>query len=112
MMNFVMPNHLGEGAQYPFHLYFMTVSGHMNYNFQGNTQSAKHKKDVEDLALSEEARAYIACQMELDAALEYILEQLEERGIADRTVIWNRSSSMDFRSSFMDGSFFPRFLRS
>lgn len=70
-----------------FLVYYMTVSGHMNYNFTGNRMSAKNKDAVAGLAMSENARAYIACQIELDKALEYMLQELERVGQLDRTVI-------------------------
>lgn len=70
-----------------FHVYYMTVSGHMNYNFKGNAMSAKNREAVADLEMSENARAYIACNMELDKALAYLLQQLEEAGQLERTVI-------------------------
>ncbi|MCM1568415.1 MAG: LTA synthase family protein [Roseburia sp.] len=74
-------------GQEPFHVYYMTVSGHMNYNFTGNAMSAKNREAVADLELSENARAYIACNIELDKALEYLLEELENAGILEHTVI-------------------------
>jgi len=70
-----------------FFAYYMTVSGHMNYNFKGNSMSSLNKAAVEDLDMSENARAYIACNIELDKALESILEQLKEAGQLERTVI-------------------------
>ena len=71
----------------PFHNYYMTVSGHMNYNFVGNAMSMKHKAEVADSGLSEAAQAYLACNMELDKALEYVLAQLEAAGELENTVI-------------------------
>lgn len=71
----------------PFHAYYMTVSGHMQYNFFGNAMAVKNKEHVKDLPYSEEGRAYIATQVELDKALQYLLEQLEDVGIADKTLI-------------------------
>lgn len=70
-----------------FHVYYMTVSGHMNYNFTGNSMSSKNREAVAGLDMSENARAYIACNIELDKALEYLLEQLEAAGKLDNTVI-------------------------
>ncbi|MCQ2494369.1 MAG: LTA synthase family protein [Lachnospiraceae bacterium] len=84
MMEATIPDYIDDEL---FHVYYMTVSGHMNYNFGGNAMSAKHRAEVEDLPYSTACKAYIACQMELDVALEYLLAQLEEKGIADRTVI-------------------------
>lgn len=70
-----------------FHAYYMTVSGHMNYTFMGNSMSSKNRKLVKDLPYSDDAKAYIACQLELDRALEYLIQRLTEAGVADRTVI-------------------------
>ena len=70
-----------------FHVYYLTVSGHMNYTFTGNSISYKNRKLVADLPYSEDAKAYIACQLELDRALELLIKKLEEAGVADRTVI-------------------------
>lgn len=71
----------------PFHAYYMTVSGHMQYSFTGNYIAWKNQKLVDDLAYSEQAKAYLATQIELDRALKYLLEQLEEHGVAEKTLI-------------------------
>ncbi|AZU61299.1 hypothetical protein CHR53_08505 [Neobacillus mesonae] len=71
----------------PFHTYYMTVSGHMQYSFTGNYIAHKNKNLVQDLPYSEQAKAYIATQVELDRALKYLLDQLEEAGVADKTLI-------------------------
>jgi phosphoglycerol transferase MdoB-like AlkP superfamily enzyme len=70
-----------------FHVYYLTVSGHMNYTFQGNSIAYKNRNLVKDLPYSSDAKAYIACQMELDKALELLINKLEEAGVADKTVI-------------------------
>lgn len=70
-----------------FHAYYMTVSGHMYYTYKGNAMSAKNKDAVADLPLSESCKAYIACNIELDKAMENLLEQLEAAGQLDRTLI-------------------------
>ena len=84
MMQVTIPEYIGD---VPFHTYYMTVSGHMNYTFTGNAMAAKHKSEVAGLDLSENARAYLACQIELDRALEYLLEQLKAAGQLENTVI-------------------------
>ncbi|MCI8401075.1 MAG: LTA synthase family protein [Lachnospiraceae bacterium] len=71
----------------PFHAYYMTVSGHVEYNFAGNAMSARNKDAVADLPLSDEAKAYIACNMELDKAMASLIQKLEDAGIADRTLV-------------------------
>lgn len=70
-----------------FHVYYMTISGHMNYNFAGNKMSSKNKELVANLPYGEEGRAYIACNIELDRALQYLLEELEKAGKLENTVI-------------------------
>lgn len=70
-----------------FHVYYLTVSGHMNYNFYGNKMASIHQQEVSELPYSEEGKAYIACNIELDRALEYLIEQLETAGKLEKTVI-------------------------
>ncbi|MCE7794792.1 sulfatase-like hydrolase/transferase [Salipaludibacillus sp. CUR1] len=71
----------------PFHAYYMTVSGHMQYNFSGNNQANKNRHYVEHLPFSDQAKAYLATQVELDRALDYLLSRLKEEGIAEQTLI-------------------------
>jgi lipoteichoic acid synthase len=71
----------------PFHAYFMTVSGHMFYTFNGNFIAGKNRDLVEDLPYSEGGKAYLATQVELDRALELLMERLEEAGVAEKTLI-------------------------
>ncbi|MCR2822498.1 LTA synthase family protein [Lederbergia panacisoli] len=84
MMEKTVPEYI---ADEPFHTYYMTVSGHMQYSFTGNYMSWKNKKFVEDLPYSDQAKAYLAAQLELDRALEHLLAELEKAGIAERTLI-------------------------
>ncbi len=70
-----------------FDVYYMTVSGHMNYSFTGNQMSNWNREAVAELDMSENARAYIACHIELDKAMANLLEQLEAAGQLERTVI-------------------------
>lgn len=84
MMELSVPEYVDN---VPFHTYYMTVSGHMNYTFLGNAMAARHRDEVAHLELSENARAYLACQMELDRALECLLDQLEAAGRLEDTVI-------------------------
>lgn len=84
MMQKTVPEYIGD---HQFHAYYMTVSGHLHYNFFGNQMAMKNRKLVEHLPYSTAAKAYLATQIELDRALEYLLEQLEAAGVADRTLI-------------------------
>ena len=72
----------------PFHAYYMTVSGHGSYNW-GQSMSAKNRAAAQAAYpdASAPVQAYVAANLELEAALSYLVEQLEARGIADDTVI-------------------------
>lgn len=70
-----------------FMTYYMTVSGHLQYNFYGNNMSYRNKDLVKDLDKSTAIKAYIAAQKELDKALEELLNKLETDGKLDDTVI-------------------------
>ncbi len=70
-----------------FMTYYMTVSGHLEYNFDGNAMALRHRQEVSALPYSEAVRAYYACNIELDLAMEHLLTELEKAGVADKTVI-------------------------
>ena len=70
-----------------FHAYYMSVSGHLEYDFKYNAISSKNKKLVANLPYSNTAKAYIACNIELDRAMELLLSKLEAAGVADKTLI-------------------------
>ena len=70
-----------------FHAYYMTVSGHCNYGWNANKMSEKNRAAVEGLNYSETIKAYLACQLELEYALQYIMQVLDANGIAEDTVI-------------------------
>ncbi len=84
MFKATIPEYVDEER---FHVYYMTVSGHMNYNFRGNRMSSLHYEEVKDLPYSEEGKAYIACNIELDRALAYLIQQLYAAGKLENTVI-------------------------
>lgn len=74
-------------TQDQFVAYYMTFSGHMRYDVSVNGMAEKNYEAVAHLNYSEPAKCYLACHVELDNALKYLLERLEEAGIADRTAI-------------------------
>lgn len=74
-------------GEQPFHTYYLTVSGHVMYNFGGNEMCIRHKDYVENLDYTETTKAYIACQYELELALTELNKRLKEAGLADNTLI-------------------------
>lgn len=84
MMEKTIPEYINDEH---FHTYYMTVSGHMLYTFMGNYMASKHRDEVGHEDFCEEARAYLACQMELDRAVEYLIEQLRAAGKLENTAI-------------------------
>ena len=71
----------------PFNVYYMTVSGHGVYEVDANDMSRKNYDRVADLEYDEEVKCYIAANLELEDALAYTVQELENAGIADDTVI-------------------------
>ena len=84
MMEASVDDYINSGE--PFHAYYMTFSGHYQYNWD-NAMSAKNRDAVKDLPYSEPVKAYIACNLELEYALEYLMQRLEQAGVVDKTCI-------------------------
>ena len=71
-----------------FVTYYVTVSGHAPYNYgSGNSTATRYKAETENLPYSTPVKAYLATQMELDRALETLINKLNDKGILDDTVI-------------------------
>lgn len=73
--------------QEQFHTYYMTFSGHYEYDFEENPMCRINKAATDHLDYSETVRAYIACHLELEKAMAYLMEQLELAGQLEDTVI-------------------------
>ena len=84
MMDITVPQYIGHQ---PFSIYYMTVSGHCMYSQSANAMAKKHYAEVADMDCSEALKCYYASQLELEAAMTSLVNQLEEAGIADDTVI-------------------------
>ena len=70
-----------------FATYYMTFSGHLNYNFRENSMSIKNEDAVKDLPYSNKIKSYLATNIELDKALEDLLNKLESNNKLDDTLI-------------------------
>lgn len=84
MMELSVPQYINEEQ---FMVYYLTVSGHLNYNAEQNDMAAKHWDKVEHLSLSEGPKGYLATQIELDQAVAGLISQLEAAGKLEETVI-------------------------
>lgn len=84
MMNATVGDYINSDK--PFMTYYMTVSGHFYYGFNENAMAKKHQSEVNDLDLPEQAKGYLATQMELDQAIKALMDKLEEAGKLDDTV--------------------------
>jgi phosphoglycerol transferase MdoB-like AlkP superfamily enzyme len=70
-----------------FHAYYMTFSGHYMYDYKENPMCRINRDAVSHLTYSEPVCAYIACHLELEKAMTYLMEQLEMAGQLEDTVI-------------------------
>lgn len=73
----------------PFHIYYMTISGHPNETFTGNMQAKRHKAEVMAAGLpytDENALAYVAAEYEVELMVSTLIEDLKAKGIYEDTV--------------------------
>ena len=84
MMEQSIPDYINEDQ---FHAYYMTFSGHYAYDFGTNPMCYTNADVVAHLNYSEPVKAYIACHLELEKAMAYLMEQLEAAGKLEDTVI-------------------------
>ena len=84
MMQQSVGDYIGQDQ---FHAYYMTFSGHYQYNPETNLIAKRNWDQVADMPYSTQAKAYISCHLELEKALAYLMEQLEKAGVADKTAI-------------------------
>ena len=86
MFEYTLPQYIDHR---PFSVYYMTISGHASYAFSDatNDMAVKNQKVTEKLPNTETVNAYLACNMELEYAMESLLNGLEKAGILDDTVI-------------------------
>ena len=76
------------GLDQPFHAYYMSVSGHANYTFGGNSMSSRHKGDLPEYLSDkpEGVRAFAACQYEVELMLRTLVDALDQAGELEDTV--------------------------
>ncbi len=74
-------------ADEPFHAYYMTFSGHYAYDLDVNPMAARNYAQVVDAKLNYTNKCYLSCNIELEKAMAYLMQQLEEAGVAEKTAI-------------------------
>lgn len=84
MINATVDDYINDDK---FLAYYMTVSGHLEYNTGGNYIANKNWNLVKDLPYSNKAKCYMATQIELDKAVEALINKLAEKGKLEDTVI-------------------------
>ena len=84
MINATVPQYID---QQPFSIYYMTVSGHCMYSQRENAMARKNYDVVAGMDHCEAVKCYYASQQELEYAMQSLVQQLEDAGIADDTVI-------------------------
>ncbi len=71
----------------PFNIYYMSVSGHSGYTRSGNSMTSRHWDRVQHLPYSDAVKGYFAANLDFEDALAHLVSELENKGIADDTVI-------------------------
>jgi len=74
-------------SEVPFFSYYITLSGHLSYIKTGNKIAQKNWGLVKDLPYSDAVKSYIAGNIEVDKALQLLIERLTAAGKLDDTVI-------------------------
>ena len=69
----------------PFHVYYLTISGHMPYS---NNRVPQQYRDILDpLSYSDTTKNYLGTCIEVDRALAALIDKLEAAGKLDKTLI-------------------------
>ena len=84
MMEQSIGDYIGQDQ---FHAYYMTFSGHYRYDISTNLIAKKNWDIVKGLDYSSQTKAYLSCHIELEKAMAYLMQRLEEEGVADKTAI-------------------------
>ena len=84
LINVTTPKYLGQDT--PFATYYITLSGHAEYSKYHNV-AKEHFDLVADLPYSDGTKYYLASQVELDRAVEQLINNLKETGELEDTVI-------------------------
>ena len=84
MMEYSLPQYIENE---PFCIYYMTLTAHFPYFKDLSVMTDKYGTMVETKGYSDVLGAYLTDMIDLDKGLEYLIGELEKKGIADDTVI-------------------------
>ena len=70
-----------------FMVYYMSISTHLSHDFNSNDIAKKHKNETKNLNYSSHVKAYMSALIELDQALENLINNLEKNNLLENTVI-------------------------
>ncbi len=92
----------------PFHAYYMTFSGHANWGW-GHSMARKNREVVEAAypEASTMVKAFIAANLELEYALEYLVNRLDEAGALEDTVICLSTDHYPYAMTGEDYDYYP-----
>lgn len=83
MIEASVDNYLGSDK--PFHVYYLTISGHMPYS--NNRVPQQYRDLLDPLPYSDTTKNYLGTCIEVDRALEALIDKLEAAGKLDKTLI-------------------------
>lgn len=84
MFQYTLSQYLNEE---PFCVYYMTLTAHFPYFKDLSVMTEQYGSLVEKMGYSDVMEAYLTDMIDFDRGLAYLLEELENKGIADDTVI-------------------------
>ena len=84
MIQYSLPQYIEEDH---FSIYYMTLTAHFPYFKDLSVMTKKYGAMVETMGYSDVLEAYLTDMIDLDKGLEYLISELEKKGIADDTVI-------------------------
>jgi len=87
MIDVSTPDYLDSGDTSPFHVYYLTISGHTPYSWNFATRPYREELEAMGLPYSEKTMGYLGTAVEVDRAMQLLLERLEEAGVLDHTLI-------------------------
>ena len=84
MFQYSLPQYID---QEPFCIYYMTLTAHFPYYKDLSVMTDQYGSLVDNMGYSDVMQAYLTDMIDFDKGLAYLLNELENKGIADDTVL-------------------------